>query len=245
MQHAPGQDSDLSATSVRRVLYESPLGESDMFALSAKLPKSTVSFIESFVSNKAAELDRLRVEYAFVKKSKAAWAVAPYPVTFNTADAVIIQSGHVLVVRRGNQPGLGLWALPGGYVNQYERIKDAAIREAIEETGIKLAEGKKADEITQRMLRGAIRDYEIFDDPGRSERGRIITVAYLMRLDDEKPLPKVAGQNVPYYESDGKEEVETLEAFWLPLDRALEETSMWFEDHLQILEWAVAQLDDN
>lgn len=241
--HEPGRRADLSATSVREVLYTSDLCEGSIESLENKLPFTTRQFIRRFIEKNPAELDRLRVEYAFIQKSKKAWEAAPYPVTFNTADAVIIQSGHVLVVRRGNQPGLGLLALPGGYVNQKERIKDAAIREAVEETGIKLAEGKKADEITERMLRGAIRDYEIFDDPGRSERGRIITVAYLIRLDDEKPLPKVAGQNVPYYESNGKEEVETLEAFWLPLDRALEETHLWFEDHHQILSWAVSQID--
>lgn len=244
MSHEPGRDTDLSATSVRKILYESALNSQDMARLEKKLPKTTVAFIDRFVSNKAAELDRLRVEYKFILDGKAKWAVAPYPVTFNTADAVIIQSGHVLLIRRGNQPGLGLWALPGGYVNQQERIRDAAVREAIEETGIRLTTGKNAEEVTKRMLNGSIRAKEIFDDPGRSERGRIITVAYLMRLDDTKPLPKVAGQNVPYYESDGKEIVETLEAKWVPLDVAMGNTNQWFEDHLQILEHFVTRMDE-
>lgn len=243
MEHAPGRAADLSATSVRTVLYESDLATGDLESLLPKLPITTMQFIDRFIDKKPAELDRLRVEYKFIKKGKADWSVAPFPVTFNTADAVIIQSGHILMVKRGNQPGLGLWALPGGYVNQFERIRAAAIREALEETGLRLAEGKKGKEITERMLDGAIRAKEIFDDPNRSERGRIITVAFLMRLDDEKPLPKVAGQNVPFYESDGKEEVETIEAAWLSIDWLLENGHLIFEDHSQIIEWAVSQLD--
>lgn len=244
MQHKPGDPSDLSASSVRKILYESDLQDDDLAALSAKLPQSSIRYIDNFIRTNRLALESLRVEYNAIKDGKAAWEGSPYAVTFQTADAVIIQSGHVLLIRRGNQPGYGLWALPGGYVNQHERIRAAAVREAEEETGIRLTTGKNAVEITLKMLDGSIRAKEVFDDPNRSERGRIITMAFLMRLDDTKPLPKVSGQNVPYYEADGKELVETLEAKWVPLDRALELTDQWFEDHLQILEWAVGQLDD-
>ena len=233
---------DLSATSVRQVLYESDLTGADFDRISRKVPASTRNFLINFAAK--GGLDALRRQYAFITKYKDMWKAAPYAPSFNTADAVVIQSGHILVVKRGAEPGKGLWALPGGFVNQKERIKDAAVRELIEETGIRLAEGKKSLEITENMLNGAIKDKEIFDDPERSERGRTITVAYLFRLDDTKPLPKVKGQNVPSHESNGKEIVETEDAFWLPLERALERTDMWFEDHLAIVEWAVSVKDN-
>ncbi len=248
------QSEDLSATSVRTVLYNEKMTMEQFQSLEAKLPKTSMDFILDFILRPVwDEKDRingmrpivwLRQQHRVITESRDKWKDAPHPVTFNTADAVIIQSGHVLVVRRGNQPGLGLIALPGGYINQHERIKDAAVREAIEETGISLATGKKAAEITERMLRGSIRAFEIFDDPNRSERGRIITVAYLMRLDDTKPLPLVAGQNVPMYEANGKVEVETLEAFWLPLDKAIDNPEIWFEDHYQIISHFVSMVDD-
>lgn len=241
LQHKPGAADDLSATSVRKVLYETDPSRLNLQSLSTKLPTSTIRFLERFIESE--EINGLRIQHSFIEGGKKKWAAAPYPVTFQTADAVIIQSGHVLVIRRGNQPGYGLWALPGGYVNQTERIKDAAVREAMEETGIELAAGKNAEEITRRMLRGSIRDYEIFDSPTRSERGRIITVAYLMRLDDTKPLPKVRGMNVPFYESNGEQIIETLDAFWLPLNQAFEQSSMWFEDHFFILEHFASQMD--
>lgn len=244
MSHNPNRRDDLSATSVRKVLYESELSAHDMGVLATKLPASSVRFIDKFISENKEVIERLRVEHKFIQEGKQKWSVAPFPPTFQTADAVIIQSGHILLIRRANQPGYGLWALPGGYVNQKERIRDAAVREAVEETGLRLTTGKNAEEITKKILDGTIRTKEIFDDPNRSERGRIFTVAYLMRLDDTKPLPKVEGQNVPFYESNGKEELETLDAQWVPLDRALEMTDEWFEDHRQIAEWAAAQLDN-
>jgi bifunctional NMN adenylyltransferase/nudix hydrolase len=245
-QHNPGSADDLSATSVREILYESPdrLIGTSVLRLMNKLPLSTVKFLEGFVTREDSPIWDLRKEHEFIVKAKQAWAGAPYPVNFMAADAAIIQSGHILVVRRGNYPGYGLWALPGGYVNVNERIRAAAIRESVEETGIRLTTGKRAEELTKTMLNGSIRAHEIFDDPKRSERGRMITVVYLMRLDDTKPLPMVKGQQVPFYESDGKDEVETLEAFWLPLDRAFDEPTRWFEDHMQLVQWAVDQLDD-
>ena len=245
IQHAPNTPADLSATSVRKALFENELTFENIKSLIVKVPETTLEFLEDFtlrarwgeqeLIDGKRPIDWLREQHRVIQASRAKWTNTPYPVQFITADAVIIQSGHVLVVRRGNQPGKGLIALPGGYVNQSERIKDAAIREAMEETGIQLATGKKADEITERMLRGSIRASEIFDDPNRSERGRIVTIAYLFRLDDTKPLPAVSGQNVPFYEANGQVEVETLEAFWMPLDQALDDPTQWFEDHHQII----------
>lgn len=243
LQHKPGTKVDLSATSVREVLYESDMALEKVKTLGDKLPASSIRFIDRFMCESHDELDALRVQYQFIRDGKQKWSSAPHPVTFNTADAVIIQSGHVLMIQRGNQPGYGLWALPGGYVNQHERIRAAAVREALEETGIRLTTGKNAEEITRKMLDGAICDKEIFDDPNRSERGRIITVAYLIRLDDTKPLPQVSGQLVPAYEANGKKIVETIKAEWKRLEWVSSNTSLIFEDHDRIIGWAEAQID--
>ncbi len=53
-----------------------------------------------------------------------------------TAASVVEQDGKVLMVRRGIEPGLGLWSLPGGYVDRGEVVERAAEREVVEETGL-------------------------------------------------------------------------------------------------------------
>ncbi|MBI4234655.1 MAG: NUDIX hydrolase [Chloroflexi bacterium] len=52
------------------------------------------------------------------------------------AAAIIVRDGRVLLVQRNNNPGMGLWALPGGYVNRGEAIEEAVCRETLEETGL-------------------------------------------------------------------------------------------------------------
>ena len=50
--------------------------------------------------------------------------------------AVLIQEGRVLLVKRGIEPGFGLWGLPGGFIEAGETPEEAVAREVLEETGL-------------------------------------------------------------------------------------------------------------
>lgn len=232
---------NVSATQIREWLFSKEYCLENAGKMAKMVPPSTLRFLDRFSTT--PPFSELQFEYEFIKNYKKGWESAPYEPIFVTTDAVVIQSGHILVVERANMPGRGLWALPGGFLKPKDRLRQGAVRELVEETGIRLAEGKKAEEITDQILSGSIRDKEMFDHPERSLRGRTLTMAYLFRLDDTKPLPKVKGMNVPAYESNGQQIVETADAFWLPINEALEQTSMWFEDHASIVEWAVNSMD--
>ncbi|MCB9391250.1 MAG: NUDIX domain-containing protein [Calditrichaeota bacterium] len=56
--------------------------------------------------------------------------------------AVLLQSGRVLLIRRGVEPGAGLWALPSGFMEQDESPEQAVVREVLEETNVQCVPGR-------------------------------------------------------------------------------------------------------
>ena len=83
-------------------------------------------------------------------------------------DMVILSLGgrslQVLLVRRGAEPFKGLWALPGGFLQETEDLDACARRETEEETGV---------------APGRLLQFANFSAPDRDPRGRVISVAYL------------------------------------------------------------------
>lgn len=153
-------------------------------------------------------------EHHFIKKYKKGWESTPYEPIFITVDAVVVQAGHILLVERKANPGKGLFALPGGFINADEKLKNAVIRELREETKIK---------VPLPVLAGSITKQEVFDNPHRSARGRTITHAYLIELkSDKNGLPKVKGSD------------DAKSAFWVPY--ADVKPQNMFEDHYHIIQ---------
>lgn len=50
--------------------------------------------------------------------------------------AIIIERGRVVLVKRGHEPLKGEWSIPGGVLEVGEMLREAAVREAREETGL-------------------------------------------------------------------------------------------------------------
>lgn len=204
---------DVNATEIREDFLEGINRQE----VEDELPDSVVDFLYGGVTPgfiDFPEYKQLREELLFVRNYKKQWQAAPYPVKHATVDAVVEQSGHVLLVKRRSEPGKGLWALPGGHLNEYERQLDGAIRELREETKIKVPEA---------VLRGSVVAQHTFDDPYRSTIGRVITQAYHIKLADDVTLPKVKG-------SDDAEK-----AKWVPINELREED--FFDDHYHIVSY--------
>jgi bifunctional NMN adenylyltransferase/nudix hydrolase len=176
------------------------------------VPESAYDFLMAF--RQTEEFAQTIREREFIAEHNKQYAGLKYPPIFSTADAVVICSGHVLMIKRRAEPGRGLWALPGGYVNARtdKSVEDAAIRELREETMIK---------VPAPVLRGSIQRSKVFDAIDRSPRGRIITHAFHIQLPDGE-LPKVKG-------SDDAEK-----ARWVPIAEVRSEDC--FEDHYEILQ---------
>ena len=66
--------------------------------------------------------------------------------------AVVRADNKILLIRRANEPGKGLWSIPGGLVEVGETLRDAVAREVEEETGIKIEVGKLID-VVENIVR--------------------------------------------------------------------------------------------
>lgn len=196
--------SKIHASELRELLFAEDVNIS-LKKIAKCVPPEILGYLKSFQTTD--EYYRLVMELDYIKKYKKSWEAAPYPVTFVTVDCVLVQSGHILLIQRKHEPGKGLWALPGGFLDRNELIEDGMIRELREETRLKVPDA---------VLRGSIKETHVFDDPNRSFRGRTITHAFFIKLKDGM-LPRVKG-------SDDAEV-----AKWIPLNEVKCENM--FEDH--------------
>ena len=182
------------------------------------IPVEVQQYLTNFMQTKANEYYRLVREWKYIKKYKLSWESAPYPVNLVCVDACVIKSGHILMVRRKSEPGEGLIALPGGYLNVDETLQEAVIRELREETKLK---------VPSPVLIGSIKAKEMFDHPNRSLRGRVLTMTYLFDL-GVGALDKVKGGD------------DASHAFWVALNDLDSKTI--FEDHHDIIGSMVGRL---
>lgn len=118
-----------------------------------------------------------------------------YPRPAVSTDIAVLRGApgarELLLVRRGEPPFEGMWALPGGFVEEGERLSEAAERELAEETGL-----------TPRRPLVQLGSY---GDPGRDPRGWTVTVLFAVLLADDEPDAVSGGDDA-------------AEAAWHPVD---------------------------
>jgi len=107
-----------------------------------------------------------------------------FPPLAVTVDLVVLTVRHhalcTLVVRRGEPPYQGRWALPGGFVRADEDLGEAAARELAEETGLRARSGAHLEQLAT------------YGDPHRDPRMRVVSVAHLV-LAPDLPAPRAGG----------------------------------------------------
>ncbi|MGM0703997.1 MAG: bifunctional nicotinamide-nucleotide adenylyltransferase/Nudix hydroxylase [Pseudomonadota bacterium] len=203
----------ITASRIRERLFRSTSSAADYLSTGAShdLPPSVCEGVRDFVDGEAHR--QLLEEQQLLDQYRQAWAQAPYPPIFVTVNAVVVQSGHVLLVKRTAAPGKGLLALPGGFINPHERLLDACLRELRERVRLKVPEP---------VLKGSLRGQRLFDEPHRSWRGRTLAEAFYFALRPDQQLPRLK----PVKGGD--------HARWVPLAE-LEPESL-FEDHFFIIQ---------
>ena len=176
-----------------------------------------VALVQEWMAQHPQEVAQLRAEANYIKDYKARVKAAEqqfgYPITINTVDAVVIQSGHVLMVRRKALPGQGLWALPGGHIDRGESALDAVKRELFEEAGLSIAENGLQDRLVER---------QVFDHPQRSEKGWVRTEAFVFDLQHRAPLESIKAGS------------DAAEVRWVPITEITPDTI--YEDHFDIIQ---------
>jgi ADP-ribose pyrophosphatase len=89
--------------------------------------------------------------------------------------ALVIRSGKVLMVKRGDAPHRGLWTLPGGHLEFGEQLQEAAARETREETGVDV-KVTRFDSFTNVVVKEGKRSFHIvlFCYLGYFQRGTLM-----------------------------------------------------------------------
>ena len=136
-------------------------------------------------------------------------------------DAVIEQQNHILLVKRKGMPGDGLWALPGGHVEEKQTIIQALLAEINQETSINLSDD---------TLLAAIKAQHVFDDPLRAPRGRVISHAFYLKLKGKKKNGKII---LPTADGGKDPDGGTSRSKWWPIGAITRD--MMFDDHFYVI----------
>lgn len=204
-------EGGLSATEIRKLLFS----KWKVVKWKTMVPNEVDTFISNWIIEEKHRYENLVSEAEYITKYKNQWKDAPYAPTFVTTDAVVFSHSHILLIKRGRNPGKGQYALPGGFLDQHETIEQGCIRELKEETKI---------DVAIPILKNSIKKVKVFDQPWRDPRGRTITHAHKIEL-NLKNIPEVKAAD------------DAAEVKWVPVGQIADMEGMFFNDHLQIIKY--------
>lgn len=207
----------IDGTPLRSSLYTAILKgdspEQALQAISDCLPAGTQDVMADWASHTDGAREMAQ-EWKKLCDVRQAWSHSPYEPIFVTVDCVVKCHDHVLLVERDRRPGAGLMALPGGFLEADEFVRDAALRELREETGLSLSFSDPAVSLDE---------VRVFDHPQRSEGRRVITHAHAITL-RTPTLPDVSAGD------------DARSARWVPMQALLALEARMYNDHFHILD---------
>lgn len=209
----------LDATTLRAMLFSGDDDDITLSAMEGLVPDGIRKFLKVWMQQPCYM--SLKEEFAVLQKEKKKYGTGP----FNAGDCIIRTKRHVLLVRRKNHPGRGLLAVPGGFLDAWRRetMRQCAEREGGEETNLG---------VLKSALHDAFRAKEVFDIPGRSVRGDIISHAFFYDLDCETPPDVKAGDDA-------------WEAMWVLIEDLAGMEDQFYDDHFLILNYFLQFLGED
>lgn len=138
-----------------------------------------------------------------------------FPMAGLTADCILLRKNpadgfDILLIRRGGEPFANFLALPGGFVEvDKETVKQAVIREILEETSVELKENQ-------------VDFFKFADRINRDPRGRTITFVFAALLSEEQVDTVKAGDDASSF-------------VWIKLNDYILDMKLAF-DHEEIIE---------
>ena len=186
--------------------------------IDAKYEVCSTDIREAWFKNLPQKFEKSVVDdWNYFQKEKKLFENYPFPDTlsFSCGDAILECAGHILLIQRGQAPGAGTWALPGGFKNRNETFFDCAIRELIEETNVRVPE---------KVLRGSVIGSKLFDSPSRGNGIPRVTMCVHIKIqpDADGKLPRANGAD------------DAADAKWVPLQDVMNSYQL-YDDHKSII----------
>jgi bifunctional NMN adenylyltransferase/nudix hydrolase len=214
LENLPNVDG-INASDLRETYLRSDNFSAWAKGAKAQVPQKVIGWLETFhgsaaynkLANEARRDDHAMKPYKV--KSFEFDNGLPHDVIFTEATAVIVQGNRVLMRKKSSYPGKGYWALPEGPIRLREGEVQAAMRIAFEKTKI---------DVSETVLRKALKDSWVRTDPYRTTRGRSIAFPSVFKLE---PTPK------------GKTAEERRKSMALPRIRASDDTAFFTFDQIR------------
>lgn len=200
-------DFNVDTAFIRRLYFEVNDADVAVTLMSVYVSPSVSQYLKEWRS--LPEYQLIAAEHAQIERDKKTHGNRPSM----GVNALVTCNGYVLLGKRKNHPGQGLWTIPGGYLGNKESLLACAMRKLKKETLLNIADEE---------LKKSLVDSKLFSDPERSSRGREISQIYHFYLGDHI-LPSVA-------ETDDLASVN-----WVSLEKIPDMESLFFGDHFSAI----------